>query len=79
VSQGEWWRGMPFGLKLLFAFVAMPAWLVGGYCVLTGQNRSTAAYAAFAVFAAATLVMIIFDRRKSVSGYEGNGIDFGGD
>lgn len=64
MSYKAWWRGLPAGLKPIFLFVTLPAWLVIVYCVLMGQNKSPAAYTAFGVFAAAALLHIIFDRRR---------------
>ena len=64
LSRNEWWQGLPGWLKLLFLVVAMPAWLIIIYCVLTGQNKGPLALAAFAVFGAATLLCVVFDRRR---------------
>ena len=77
LSRSEWWQGLPRWLKLVFLIVAMPAWLIIIYCVLTSQNKGAVALAAFAVFAGATLLFVIFDRRRGRLG-EG-GVDVGPD
>ena len=74
MSRKEWWRGLPLGLKLVFLFVALPAWLVVGYCMFTGRKESPAVQVAFAFFIAAALLFMAFDRRR---GGGDSGFDFG--
>lgn len=63
-----WWRSLPLWLKWLTAGVAYPAWFFIGYCILTGQFRSTAAMLAFAAFTIITLLHVMFDRRGHRAG-----------
>lgn len=55
---------MPGWLKLVLLIVAMPAWVIVIYCVLTGQNKGALALAAFAIFGGATLLCVVFDPRR---------------
>ena len=68
---------MPRWLKLIYVFLAIPAWLVIAYCVLTGGSKSSLALSAFAVFVAVALLHIIFDRRRSDA--TESGVTFFGD
>ena len=77
MSQEEWWSGLPLWLKLVFLMIALPAWLFMVFCILTGESKSPAALAAFGVFGAATLLFIIFDRRRGGAGHEGGGVEIG--
>lgn len=74
--ETEWWSGLPRWLKVVYLLVALPAWLVVGYCVVTGQNKSFTALAAFFVFAAAVILNIVFDRRPNGTG-DGKGVEIG--
>ncbi len=74
----DWWRTLPLWLKGLTLLVATPAWVFIIYCVLSGRAKTVAAFLAFAVFVAVTLVHIIFDKRNPRGDWESNGIDFGG-
>ncbi len=78
MSHSEWWRGLPGWLKLVYLLLAIPAWLVIVYCVLTGQSKSSTAFAAFLFFAGAALLHIVFDRRLGRPDH-GGGIDIGSD
>ncbi len=64
ISCDSWWRPLPLWLKLLTILAAFPAWLLIIYCVLTGQAKSTEAFAAFSVFAFCAAIHIIFDTRN---------------
>ncbi len=77
MSHSEWWRGLPLWLKAVDLILALPAWLFIVFCVVTGQNKSTAALGAFAVCVVSTLLHVTFDRRRGGSGHEGNGFTVG--
>jgi hypothetical protein len=72
--DSEQWLGQPTWLKLVYLLVALPAWLVVVYCVVTGQNKSFTALAAVSVFAGATILSIAFDRRPRRAS-DGNGVE----
>lgn len=75
----NWWRPLPLWLKGVTAVALLPAWLFTLFCVLSGQEKSASAFLGFGVFAGATLLHIIFDRRNRRGGKDGaGGVDFGG-
>ena len=65
MNRSEWWQGLPPWLKAVYLLVALPAWAVIVFCVITGQSKSSLAISAFVVFAGATLMYIVFDRRPT--------------
>ncbi len=77
MGQSQWWRGMPRWLKLIYVFIAVPAWLVVMLCVVTGEGRSLAALVAFGVFCAAAMLHILFDRRRRGADQPSNEVEFG--
>jgi hypothetical protein len=78
MSYREWWQGLPRWLRLINALVAIPAWLVIVFCVLVGESASSAALFALGCFAFASILNLIFDRRKRFDRWDGE-FDFGGD
>jgi hypothetical protein len=78
-SFKSWWQRLPAWLKGATILVAFPAWLCIVYCVLTGQAKSTSAFAGFASFAVVAILHIVFDdrNRRGIRERHG-GIDFGG-
>jgi hypothetical protein len=72
-ADEDWWRCLPWWLKLVTLLVAFPAWAFIVYCVLTGQADSPPAYAAFVVFAICAALHIRFDRRDHGGGQDGSG------
>ena len=78
MSQDSWWKGLPRWLKLVVLLVAVPAWAVIIFCAGTGESQSPPAIAAFAVFVGATLLCIIFDRRRNTTTQKFDGVDVHG-
>ena len=54
-------------LKLALFFVFVPCWLWVLYCVVTGQNQTTAETVGVGAGAIITLLALIFARRKNGS------------
>jgi hypothetical protein len=76
-ARADWWRGLPFWLKLVFLLAALPAWLVIAYCIVTDQAQSMPALVAGGIFIGATLLTIAFDRRRGAGQEGAGGLDFG--
>jgi len=75
----NWWKPLPFGLKLVTVLAVYPAWFFIMYCIFTGQAKSTSALVAFLVFASGVSLHIAFDARSRRVRRDGSGLDFYGE
>ena len=63
-SIKSWWQPLPVWLKGVTLLLGFPGWLFIAFSVLSGQAKSVEAFVAFAIFAAVTILNIIFDHHN---------------
>ena len=63
LTHREWFSSLPKWLRLAYVFVAIPAWLVIVFNVVTGNPEATSGYVAFGIFAAVALAAIINEKQ----------------